>query len=346
MGWYIECFKCRSSRIRLTKAENETDKQQRKDGPGRLEYGSSWQPLLVSHVFFLSAHSLHLVNKWIQNELRASCETQKIQCEPRIPTKRRHSRPDSVADAISVQPSELVQTQQVANTALSEDRRQEESDSSVSKKSSKSQTTRKLQAEPNPAAAPSTTHGELLLRAQKATGHCRQQPAYQIKSEAAKAAAGCPPRGSEERNKRQKRGSDPESAINPPGQKLQESHEVQCDTTNASVPASSVDTSSVETEIGSTHSRRNSMTHNLGGITQQYLKSPYGSNSDQQQAGAPMLQCTYGIQKPTASTSSTQHQAQLRSTRKAGGAELCVGPQSDTRRYNTRSKGAIKEEAR
>ena len=40
-------LKLSSSRIRLTKSENDTEKEQRRDGSTNVEYGSSWQPLLV-----------------------------------------------------------------------------------------------------------------------------------------------------------------------------------------------------------------------------------------------------------------------------------------------------------
>lgn len=81
----------------MTKSENETEKEQGKERLEGREYGSSWQPLLVSCIFLLL--NVHIRTKIIiniiQNELRETSDLQKNQLDSRTLTKRKSSRADA-----------------------------------------------------------------------------------------------------------------------------------------------------------------------------------------------------------------------------------------------------------
>ncbi|KAL8442190.1 hypothetical protein Emed_007388 [Eimeria media] len=308
--YFYICLQHRSSRIRLTKTENP-EKEVGKGGQGQVEYGSSWQPLL--------------------NELRASSEHQKNQSETRAPPKRRNSQANAETDEASrTQQSEGAPAQEATREVC----KHEEGSSTASRRISKDATT----GQPQPSAAPPTPQ-EASSQAKQhdlRTNQCVQQAAPRVKPESLREPLD-DGQGNEERSKRQRRATfDSASTTGSSRHSLQpesDAHFHPADVHGSKAAAAGSQLISQDAELGPQQTaKKTSVAATVKEPPQCCPQASLASSRIQQSAPS-----------STAQQNTLQTAQQNRAKKNGGGSSQSAG-QEQTRRYNTRSRGVIKNE--
>ncbi|KAL8429394.1 hypothetical protein Efla_001232 [Eimeria flavescens] len=322
-----------SSRIRLTKSEQQTEKEGRKEGTDQVEYGSSWQPLLVRHLPSFELGGTHTHVSPLQNELRASSELQKSHCEDRAaPSKRRSSEAETDADH-APPPSNQRFGQDATRAAVNEACKHEGSLCSATKRSSKE----------NGAATPAASHNG----SSKAQHNIRAARTSQQKQEmhAVKPENTHPPldktqHASEERSKRQRKANDSTSTMASSTRSLQEECRNPLEAASAALNQTGAAAGREETseQSAATEASKDARSTCLTPApSQQHQLSTQDSAAAKQAENAAPLN---GRQPNRQQESNHQQNAQ----RKAATASAEAPAQQVKRRYNTRSTGVVKKE--